>query len=59
MKKGKIIFKGNFFEYFIISLGLLVLSAITFGILLPYYFYWTAKYFFTHMELEIYDSSLE
>ncbi len=57
MKKGKILFKGHFFEYFIMSLGLLVLSVITLGILLPYYFYWTFKYFFSRMEIEIYDSN--
>lgn len=59
MKKGKIVFTGNFWEYFVISLGLLVLSIFTFGLLLPYYFYWIIKYFFTRMELVIDDSSRE
>lgn len=53
MKKGKIYYKGNFFEYFFISLGLLILSVLTFGILLPYYFYWTMKYFVSNLEIEI------
>ena len=57
MKKGKIVFKGNFWEYFLISLGLLVLTVITFGILLPYYLYWNLKYFFTKLELEIYEAN--
>lgn len=52
MKTGKIIFTGSFGGYFLKSIGLLILSAITFGILLPYVFYWNTKYFFTHMEIE-------
>lgn len=51
MKQGKIVFKGNFFEYFFISLGLLILSVLTLGILLPYWVYWSFKYFFTRLEL--------
>ena len=35
--RGRIVFTGNFWEYFILSLGLLVLSVITFGIVLPYW----------------------
>ena len=57
MTKGKIVFTGHFMEYFIMSLGLLVLSVITFGLALPYYFYWNFKYFFSKMELEIYSES--
>lgn len=52
MTKGKIVFTGNFGEFFIASLGLLLLSCITLGILFPYYFYWQFKYFFTHMEIK-------
>lgn len=48
----KINFTGGFIEYFLISLGLLVLSAITFGIALPYYIYWSFKYFFSKLELD-------
>lgn len=54
MKKGKIVFTGHFMEYFLMSLGLLVLSFVTLGLALPYYVYWSAKYFFTHMEIEFY-----
>lgn len=57
MRKGKIIFKGNFWEYFLISLGLLILCVITFGLLIPYFTYWNFKYFFTKLELEIYDDT--
>ena len=57
MKKGKVLFTGHFFEYFLISIGLLVLTVLTLGLLLPYYLYWNFKYFFTKMELEIYDVS--
>ena len=45
-------FTGGFGEYFIMSLGLLVLSVITFGIALPYWVYWSYKYFFTRMEID-------
>jgi uncharacterized membrane protein YjgN (DUF898 family) len=55
VKKGKIIFTGSFGEYFIMSLGLFVLSVVTFGILLPYAIWWQAKYFFTHLEIEMQD----
>ena len=46
MQKGKIVFVGNFWEYFGLSIALLILSIITFGIALPYWVYWSFKYFF-------------
>ena len=49
-------FTGNFWEYFLISLGLGILSVLTAGILLPYWVYWSAKYFFDRLEIEIPDS---
>ncbi len=58
MIKGKIVFTGNFWEFFFISIGLLVLSVITFGLLIPYFVYWQFKYFFNHMEIEIYDNRI-
>jgi uncharacterized membrane protein YjgN (DUF898 family) len=48
----RIHFTGSFFEYFIMSLGLLVLSVITVGIALPYWVYWSYKYFFTKLEID-------
>ncbi len=54
MTKGKIIFTGNFLEYFVISIALMILSLITFGIAAPYWVYWSFKYFFTNMEIELY-----
>lgn len=51
MKKGKIVFTGNFFEYFFKSLFLAILAIVTLGIMLPYFFYWNAKYFFSRMEI--------
>lgn len=54
MKKGKIIYTGHFGDYFLKSLGLLVLSLLTLGILLPYWAYWSIKYFVTHLEVELY-----
>ncbi len=51
MKKSKIVFTGHFFEYFIMCLGLGVLTVLSLGILLPYFMYWNVKYFFTRMEI--------
>ena len=48
----RVIFTGSFGEYFIMSLGLLVLSVITFGLAAPYWAYWNFKYFFTRMEVQ-------
>ena len=59
MRRGKIVFTGNFWEYFPISLGLGLLSTLTFGILLPYWVYWSAKSFLNHSEIEILDSSTD
>ena len=58
MYRAKIVFTGNFWEYFIMSLGLLLLSIITFGLALPYAAYWGFKYFFQHLELEVGDQAL-
>lgn len=52
MKKGKVIFKGHFGEYFVMSLGLMLLSVITFGLATPYWMYWSFKYFFTKLEID-------
>ena len=59
MRRGKIVFTGNFWEYFLISLGLGILSVLTFGILLPYWVYWSVKYFFDRLEIEILDRSTD
>ena len=48
----KVTFTGSFGEYFIMSLGLLVLSVITLGLALPYLVSWSFKYFFTKLEIE-------
>ena len=47
----KIKFTGSFGEYFIMSLGLMLLSIITFGLATPYWMYWSLKYFFTRLEI--------
>ncbi len=47
-------FTGSFGDYFLKSLGLLVLSIVTFGLAIPYWMYWQWKYFFDHMEMEQY-----
>lgn len=53
--KGKINFTGSFGEFFLMSLGLLVLCLLTIGILFPYYIYWQYKYFVSHLEIELYS----
>lgn len=55
VQRGRIIFTGNFVDYFIKSLLLLLLCVVTFGLAIPYYAYWTFKYFFTNMEIELYE----
>lgn len=45
----KIKFTGSFGEYFIMSLGLMLFSIITFGLATPYWMYWSLKYFFTRL----------
>ena len=35
----RVSFDGNFLEYFLVALGLLVLCAVTFGLATPYLFY--------------------
>lgn len=47
----KVHFKGNFIEYFFISLLLFILSVITVGIAAPYWIYWSSKYFFTQLDV--------
>jgi len=44
-------FTGSFGQFFIVSLGLMLLSIITLGLALPYLSYWTTRYFFTELEV--------
>lgn len=53
MTKGKVRFTGNFWDFFIKTLGLLILTIITFGLLGPYMAFWQMKYFVSHLEIEI------
>jgi len=53
MRKGKIKFVGNFWDYFIKSLGMSLLVILTLGIALPYYWYWQQKFFLENLEIEI------
>lgn len=50
--RKKVVFKGSFGEYFLKSLGLLLLSVITFGLAFPYWQYWSVKYFFSELEID-------
>jgi uncharacterized membrane protein YjgN (DUF898 family) len=55
MPRGKVIFTGSFWEYFFMSMLLGGLSVLTIGIMLPYLIYWSARYFFTKLEIEFVD----
>lgn len=55
MKKGKIIFTGNFLEYVLVFILLFILGAFTLGIGWAYLAYWSVKYFVSHLEIEIYE----
>ena len=50
---GKIIFKGNFWDFAIKFILLLLLGILTFGLALPYLFYWQVKYFVSHLEIKM------
>jgi uncharacterized membrane protein YjgN (DUF898 family) len=50
--QGKIVFTGNFWDYFIKSFGLGILCVLTLGIMIPYVIYWQFKYFFTKMTIQ-------
>jgi len=52
MKNKKILFTGKFGEYFIMNLGLTVLSILTLGIGFIYQTYWNMKYFVSKLEIE-------
>jgi uncharacterized membrane protein YjgN (DUF898 family) len=51
MKKSTIKFTGGFGEYFLMNLGLTVLSIVTLGIGSIYQIYWNAKYFVSKLEI--------
>lgn len=53
MKTKKVYFTGKFFEYFLMNIGLTILSIITLGLGLFYQVYWNQKYFVDHLEIEI------
>lgn len=53
--RGRIIFTGGFWEYFAISLALMILTVLTLGLLAPYLIYWHFAYFFKNMEIEFYE----
>jgi hypothetical protein len=53
MKKGKIIYTGNFVEYIVFSLLLTVIGILTLGLGFIYLAYWSIKYFVTHLEIQI------
>jgi uncharacterized membrane protein YjgN (DUF898 family) len=51
-RKKKVFFTDHFFDYFLKSIGMLILCILTFGILIPYFLYWNAKYFVNNLEVE-------
>lgn len=48
----RIIFTGSFGDYFLKSLGLILLSILTLGLGFIYYGYWNIKYFVSHLQIE-------
>ena len=40
---------------FYVAASYIAAFVVTFGLAIPYYAYWTFKYFFTNMEIELYD----
>lgn len=52
MKTKRILFTGHFGEYFLMNLGLSVLSILTLGIGFIYQAYWNMKYFVSKLEIE-------
>jgi len=47
----KIRFTGNFWEFFFVTIGLLIVGILTLGLVLIYLPYWQAKYFVAHLEI--------
>lgn len=52
MKKARIKFTGDFWEWVGISIAMMFLGMITIGILMPWAWFKIQKYFFDHMEIE-------
>lgn len=48
---AKVKFDGNFVDYFIRMIGIIILTVLTFGLALPYLFYFNNKYFFSRMTI--------
>ena len=44
-------FTGNFWTFSFAQIGLFVLSVLTLGIAIPFWIYWTNKYFFTRLKV--------
>jgi|GEM_PF-5691838 len=55
MRRGRIIFKGNFLDYCIKFVLITILGFATFGIGLIYLPYWSVKYFVANLEIEFYE----
>ena len=58
LHRAKIVFVGDFWEYYFKALLLLFVSAFTLGILIPYWIYWNVRYFSRHLEIELPDSGV-
>lgn len=51
--RARLVYVGDFWDYFVKALLLLIASAITFGILIPYWIYWNVRYFARNFEIEL------
>lgn len=49
---ANIVFTGNFWNYFGISILLYIGTVATLGILMPYAVYWQFKYFVSNLEIQ-------
>lgn len=53
MKKAKIRFTGDFWEWLGISIAMTLVGMVTLGILLPWAWFKIQKYFFDRLEIEL------
>jgi uncharacterized membrane protein YjgN (DUF898 family) len=53
MRRGRIVYTGEFWPWFGMNIVWFLLTVVTLGIFGFYMAYWNAKYFVAHLELEL------
>ena len=53
MRRGRIIFTGSGWHFFFATIFLFIGTLLTFGLLAPYWFFWSVKFFISHTEFEL------